>query len=217
MGVASGDPLSIRASDWNRVLQMLRKWEAPSGGDPSTSPLPCQSATLRAVAGTRTPYFGEVVSLNLTGLAGEGPVEATLPLILWEFSEAEKPIVRISRMTYRPMVPVLFAASQTGDLHQPFAVCINPRTMRFAVSGFALARVRFHSPWHRYVRRPILLPTDSQIGDDTNPDRIRYTGCLDSSGSGRGTIVGIMDGDVALANAPTPEMIGGAYWALIQW
>lgn len=219
MGVSSGDPLSIRASDWNRVLQDLRDWRAPSGAEPSSTSLPCQATILSAVPGTRRPCFGEVVSLNLTGFAFSEIIEATLPLgDDWEFGVDEAPIAKMRRMTYRPMRPVSFGAEVTGDLHQPFAVCINPRSMRFAVSGFALARVRYHSQWHRYVRRPVLLPTDSQEDPGSNPDVAKYTGCLDSSGSGRGTIVGIMDSSgIALYGGPPAELIGKALWSLIQW
>lgn len=224
MGVSTGDALRIQASDWNRVLQMLRDWQAPGGTSSEVGQLPCVKATLRAKFGERRPSLYEVVDLYGDGrVKPNASIEATLPLgDEWKPSQLEREHIfrddnrntGAQRLEYKLMRPRTFTDIDFNDLHRTFAVCLNPTTLEFAVSGFAFARVRFHSQWHTYARHPMLVPGDSNVAGNENPDVVKYTGCLDSSGSGPARIVVILNNTTFV---PWDEMRGKAFWAIVQW
>jgi hypothetical protein len=228
MPASSGDPLRIKASDWNDVLAMVRNWKGVSGSQPSVSSLPCVTAILRQDGGGRRPVWGEAVSLYITGYSLDDAITATLPLgDSWEPSTDERELFRFSRCWFRLLHPRPWSNQQTADLHQPFAVCIDPRAMKFAISGLAIVRVRFHSRWHRFVRRPIRLPGEAS---NTIPSAVddEFTGTLDSSGSGPGQIVGVMSQSTQSLYPPnmihttpwpfvTAESPRPVVWVLIRW
>jgi hypothetical protein len=225
MPVSSGEPLRIKASDWNDVLSMLRNWKGVQGSSPTGVSLPCVTAILRQRYGQeRRPVWGEAVSLYITGYSLDDAITATLPLSdSWQPSEDEKEVFRYSRFDFQLLHPRPWSTEQTADLHQPFAVCIDPRAMKFAISGMALVRVRFHSRWHRFVRRPIRLPGED-ISSGSDPNDFVHTGTLDSSGSGPGQIVGVMSKDYPrnLMHVPpwpfvTTETPRPVVWVLIRW
>jgi hypothetical protein len=229
MPVSSGEPLRIKASDWNDVLSMVRDWKGVKSSSPTGVSLPCVTANLSQSYGDyRRPVWGEVVSLYITGYVLEDVITATLPLSdSWEPSTREKALFRVPRCDFQLLHPRPWTTQQTSDLHQPFAVCIDPRAMKFAISGMAIVRVRFHSKWHRFVRRPIALPGEAT---QSIPDasRSEYTGTLDSSGSGPGQIVGVFSYSSAEGYPPTlmddvpwtfvnTETPRPLVWALIRW
>lgn len=222
MGASVGDPIAIKASDWNRLLQSIRDWQAPLGNSGSVGDLPCLKATIRARFGERRPCLYEVVDLVRGGIDPGEPVEASLPLgDQWKPSSLERQHVlrsgdnNVGRRTleYRVLRPKAIGDTSLGDFHQTFAVCLNPSTLEFAVSGFALARVRFHSQWHTYARRPMLVPGDSNVAGNANPDVVKYTGCLDSTGSGPAKIIAVLNE----FDAAWGTMQGKAFWAIIRW
>lgn len=222
MPASPGDPLRISATDWNAVKTMLRSWKATQGEATAARGLPCLRANLRAFsASVRRPRWGEAVSLFDTQ-SSLVPIDATIPFQDgWTPSEDELTMLALERPQYSLLHPVPWTTRQTADLHQPFAICVDKRNMTFAISGMALVRVRFLSRWHRYVRRPILLPTDDPETDGPN-----LVGCLDSAGSGPGYIVGVLGG----ASSGKAQAIDGypwgfldsahptrVVWALIRW
>ena len=225
MGVSSGDPLKINAADWNRVLQAIRSWRPPAGESHGIAGLP----SLKLVMGTdrrndRRPCLGEAVLFMSDGVSSQPPIEATLPLSeTWKPSVRERYVARGGVMRYRLMRPLRQTGTEIGDdeedfekIHAPFAICLNPRTLTFAMSGIALARVRYHSQWHQYARRPMLTPADS------SSDYEKYTGCLDSSGAGPAFILGwVADtstyGTKNWAVSDEAKVFGKVYWALLKW
>jgi hypothetical protein len=225
MPVSPGDRFQPKARDWNKLKENLPSWQAPIAASPKTLSLPCVTAILRQKYGQeRRPVWGEAVSLYITGYSDGDPITATLPLSAsWEPSEEEKEVFRYSRFDFQLLHPRPWSTEQTADLHQPFAVCIDPRAMKFAISGMALVRVRFHSRWHRFVRRPIILPGEDNYSL-SDPSGLGNTGTLDSSGSGPGQIVGVMDNEYPqnlmhdppwqFVTAETPRPV---VWVLIRW
>ena len=220
MPASSGEPLRIKASDWNDVLSMVRNWKGISGSQPTAPSLPCLKACLRAqFSSVWRPVWGEAVSLYDTGFVLENPIEAKLPLDeSWTPSEQESKLFSFVRPTYKLLSPLMNLGGQSGDLHEPFAICLDPRNLTFAISGLACVRVRFISKWHRFARRPILIP-----GDDDVVDGARLTGCLDSSGHGPAQIIGVIDSSYPqdLMRVPWPFMVDyeapKVIWALIRW
>jgi hypothetical protein len=230
MPVSPGDRFQPKARDWNRLKENLPSWQAPSGATPRTISLPCVTAILRGQNGQRRPVWGEAVSLYITGfgVSGSDAIPASLPLNeSWEPSEREKELFRFSRCDYQLLNPNPWGTSQTGDLNQPFAVCIDPRNMRFAISGMAIVRVRFHSKWHLFARRPISLPGEN-INILIDDNEAEMTGTLDSSGSGPAQIVGVLFSSFAEGYGPfnlysrpwpfvTTENPNPVVWAVIRW
>ena len=177
MPVSPGDRFQPKARDWNKLKDNLPSWQAPSGATPKTMSLPCVTATLYGYR----PVVGEAVILTQFGLSG---IDATAPLAddmtlsedeqsLWSNS-----LGRCVKMEQNP--------SQYPDYSpdQPFAVCLNPRLMTFAISGLAWVRVRRLRQWHRFVRRCVAQP------GDTAEQTANSAGVLDSCGWGPGQIVG---------------------------
>ena len=217
-----GDRFQPKARDWNKLKENLPSWQAPSAPPGIIAKLPALTTRLQSInSEVRRPVLGEAVSLYNVGVSAD-PIEATLPLgDSLTLSSNESRLPSFSCPTYRTLSPVLRSGPQGADLHEPFAICVDPRNMTFAISGLALVRVRFISRWHRFVRRPILLP-----GDDDAVDGPRLTGCLDSSGHGPGQIVGVMttDATTAFQSVPWPFMTSSAgyaapkvIWTLIRW
>ena len=154
MPVSPGDRFQPKARDWNKLKENLPSWQAPSGATPKTLSLPCVTAILRGQNGQRRPVWGEAVSLYILGVSVSGgdAISASLPLgESWEPSGREQELFHFSRCDYTLLNPRPWSTSQTGDLNQPFAVCVDPRSMKFAISGMAIVRVRFHSKWHLFT------------------------------------------------------------------
>ena len=177
MPVSPGDRFQPKARDWNKLKENLPSWQAPSGATPKTMSLSCVTATLYGYR----PVVGEAVILTQFGLSG---IDATAPLAddmtlsedeqrLWSNS-----LGRCVKMEQNP--------NQYPDYSpdQPFAVCLNPRLMTFAISGLAWVRVRRLRSWHRFVRRCVPQP------GDTAEQTANAVGVLDSCGWGPGQIVG---------------------------
>lgn len=231
MPARTGDPLRISATDWFAVQTMLRSWRPTQGQGNTLSRLPCLTAVLRPglYADERRPVWGEAVSLNIVGYSASAPIAASLPIASdWEPTEGEEKLLAATSLTYATLRPRPWTTEQTGDLYQPWAICVDPRGMKFAIGGMAMVRVRFHSRWHLFVRRPILLPGEGVSSGSDDPDVVQYTGILDSSGSGPGQIVGVLYPPAVAGQPPTvvdprtatiitAEAPHPVVWAVIRW
>jgi hypothetical protein len=181
MPVSSGEPLRIKASDWNDVLSMLRNWKGVQGSSPTGISLPCVTATL---SGYR-PVVGEAVILTQFGLS---QIDATVPLSeSMTFTQDEREL-RANNLGRCVKMRPDYAEPPEPSPDQPFAVCLDPRSMKFAISGLAWVRVRRLRAWHRFVRRCVPQP------GDTVEQSANSVGVLDSCGWGPGQIVGGADG-----------------------
>lgn len=219
--VRPGEAVRISAIAWNRMLDLVRPGTAAGGGGAEQAGLPQQIATLRAAQGqvpARSLVVGEAVIItqqqNADGGADAAP--ATVPLAVpMTFSAVEKRIVAGFRPYYSGMSPT------GGNTDDQFAICLQPREARFVVGGFAWVRVRALRRWHRFARRCVAQP------GDTDAQLAASYGCLDSCGYGPAKIVGWAPAgfdpqgvNVALTSTLSAVATGDPgtiYWALVQF
>lgn len=219
--VRPGEAVRISAIAWNRMLDLVRPGTAAGGGGAEQAGLPQQLATLRAAQGfvpARSIVVGEavVVAVAQDYDAGADAAAATVPLAVpMTFSATERRLFNGFRPTYSGMSPT---GGRTDDA---FAICLQPLASRFVVSGFAWTRVRALRRWHRFARRCVMQPgdTDAQIAASF--------GTLDSCGYGPAQIIGWAPAgfDPAASTATLTSTLsavatgdpGGIFWALVRF
>ena len=195
--IEKGQRLStaISARAWNRAQDaadiVLGVRPGVEAGPLSTLRLPCVKATLK-----KPGYFGEVVVFdeNVSHAGVSETIGATGPATLQSLgngTEKEKAVVRFSFPDVSTATPDTSEASLLErGLLSPFAICIGNDSTDYAVSGFAITRVRVHYEEHRYAR----LPRDFGGYFDENANSGSFlanaTGCLDSCYWGPARIVG---------------------------
>ena len=203
------------------MLDLVRPGTPAGGGGAEQAGLPQQIATLRAAQGqvpARSLVVGEAVIItqqqNADGGADAAP--ATVPLAVpMTFSAVEKRIVAGWRPSYLGMSPT------GGTTDDQFAICVQPSESRFVLSGFAWTRVRALRRWHRFARRCVAQP------GDTEAQLAASYGCLDSAGWGPAQILGwAPEGfdprgpgaalTTTLSAVGTGDP-GGIFWALVQF
>lgn len=184
---------------------------APLGGGARVMKLPAMEsfvANSHLGVDDRPLIVGEAVVLFDGGNTNSIGVEATTPLEQdMSFAETESDLYRSPRMYYTTMRP-------GGPVDQPFAVCIDPAGSVFVVAGYCWARVRTLAPWHKYARRCVPQPSDSEEAQAAS------VGCLDSCGYGPARIIGWASQDSTLGVAGGLGFDGGngsIYWALIRF
>lgn len=163
---------------------------------------------------TRPLVVGEaVVLLGYHSSSGAAyRVAATTPLSEdLSLTESEVDLHRAPRLTFTTMRPEGIAPGFALD--QPFAVCLDPLASAFAVAGFCWVRVRSLAGWHKYARRCLAQP------DDSDQAKAASVGCLDSCGYGPARIVGWASQDQSpdffrvSDNGPGD---GNIYWAIVR-
>jgi hypothetical protein len=216
--VRPGEAVRISAIAWNRVLDLVRPSAGADGSQAEQPPLPQTLAVLRRLDEFgRSVTVGEAVVIAPPQYAdgGSAAAPATLPLAAGlTFSALERRLGGGPRPGFLRMTPA------GGEIDDAFAVCVNPAASRFAIGGFAWARVRAMRPWHRFARRCLVQPGDGAT------EQANSVGCLDSCGWGPAQIVGWAKPDFDPQTAPTltttastisAGSAGSIYWALIKF
>lgn len=210
--VQPGQRIRIAARTWNKVLDSIAAPNQVVGTSARPIKLPAmESFVANSYIGVddRPLIVGEAVVLLDGGNPGSAiGVGATTPLNQgMSFAQTESDLYRSPRMYYTTMRP-------GGPVDQPFAVCIDPAASVFVVAGFCWARVRTLAPWHKYARRCVPQPSDSE------EIQAASVGCLDSCGYGPARIIGWASQDSTLGVAGGLGFDGGngsIYWALIRF
>lgn len=188
----------------------------PLGGEFAASALPATHATLfvAEVGGARRPILGEAVVVGGVGAWVAQPytqwLSATVPLSSdLTLTSGEKLLFAGYAVPAQPMRPT------EGLTDDRFAICVDPAARRFAVAGFAWARVRAIKPWHRFARRCLSQPGDGSTENDAS------VGCLDSCGWGPAEILGyvstVQGVAISTGGAPPSASSPSIYWALIRF
>lgn len=220
--VRPGEAVRLTATAWNALMDLVR----PTGATAQSGAT--VAYTLPSVVGTlsgsgvyvaeRKLVMGEAVAL--VAASDSDGAEATVPLAVpMTFSAVERRLWNGYRTTYQTMYPDQGTSVTVED---PFAICIDPPRLRFAMSGLAWVRVRALRRWHRFARRCLVQP------GDTATEKAASIGCLDSCGWGPAEIVGwatdlfdpqaIGAGQLTTTSAVIDRgAAGGIYWALVRF
>lgn len=220
--VRPGEAVRLTATAWNALMDLVRPTgaTAQSGAAVATS-LPSVVGTLAssgAYVADRKLVMGEAVTL--VAASDRSATAATVPLAVpMTFSAVERRLWNGYRPTYQTMYPDQGTSVAVDD---PFAICIDPPRLRFAMSGFAWVRVRALKRWHRFARRCLVQPGDGAT------EKAASVGCLDSCGWGPAEIVGwatdvfdpqaVGGGQLTTTTATiSGGAAGGIYWALVRF
>jgi hypothetical protein len=202
--VQQGQPVRIAARTWNKVLDSITPAREIVGGGFTATSFPSVSAQLAqyALAESRQVRIAEAV--RVLGPLGPLVGEATLPLSLQTLplTNDEKSVVNWNMLQFDTMRPTDGNVSPAAKLEDAIAVCVDPQSLTFAVSGFAWVRVRHLQRWHKFARRCL-----AQDGDG-NAELDNSIGCLDSCGWGPAQIMWIYE--------PYP-WVSDWYWAVVKF
>lgn len=183
--VRPGQPARISASAFNRMAAAVRPQGSAAELSGCQSSLPALTAVvdcsaLEASLG-RAVQWGEAIATTPHGVAGAAvPAVAPIPAP-WDPTGAEAIVPALRRLRATPAHP---GSGQRPRVDDPIAVCLDANLREFAVSGYAITRVRVHSPHHRWARHPVRREADSVSDWDA------MRGVLDSAFSGPARIVG---------------------------
>lgn len=207
---------AISARAWNRAQQaadiVLGNNPGFAAGPTTTATLPCLKATLN-----RKGYFGEAFYLQgVLGLSNlmspSAPAGNSSPdnSSLAAFSEGEKKLVSVL------LPPTTQNVDYGNNLFRSanrICICIGNDSLEYAISGFAITRIRVFNYKHRHARWPVPYP------DETSSDAEKRKGCLDSAFWGPAAIVGYFTDNAQLTiqdNTPFPFPEHEFRWALVQ-
>jgi hypothetical protein len=198
MPVSPGDRFQPKARDWNKLQENLPSWQAPIGGANVFERMPSTNAILRWQE-TRRPVLGEAVVMRVVGPSpSDLPTTATVPI------DPEMDLTDDEKTFWRKKLPIaelMEPVSSTPRADDHIAICVSPRKMLFAISGFAWVRVRMLRTWHRFARRCLPQEGDEVIENENS------VGCLDSCAWGPVEII-------HLAN--DLDFSDGWFWAFVR-
>lgn len=175
----------------------------------------------RLIIRLRSPgFFGEVKRLygfsQGTASASMMDVSAAPEDNQWNYSEDEKRLPAFGELYWTGGTGnVQFATEFDND--PPLAFCLDNDSYQYAVSGFAIARVRVFNYFHRRARMASRFPGSTALQDN------EADGCLDSSFFGSVRIVGyavILNDQLEFRHATNNTLVWPNYefrWALVQF
>lgn len=178
---------AISARAWNRAQEaadiVLQSNPSARGGPVMVPSLPCVKVALPVIG-----YFGEVRVPSNTGTSTASLTTPSMPVSstrLANLSNNEKKMVTFLN------VPTELTAAGMNFITKLF-ICVGNNDNVYAISGFAITRLRVWSNDHRYARPPVNLGSTSEVA-----------GSLDSAFFGPARIVGYFTSDGVLKN-PMP-------------
>jgi hypothetical protein len=195
--IEPGQKLSgaISARAWNRAQDaadiVLGERTGFGAQGKSVAHLPSLRATINGPRG----YYGQAIALDSQSVAFASFDPATTVTAhaqsrvntLGSFSTTEKSLVSFS-------YPQSVAQAASG----PIAICCGNDSLIFAISGYAITRVRAFNYNHRYARLPRRFPGESSA------QILESQGALDSCFFGPARIIGY-SADVSLGGGVTAQ------------
>lgn len=181
--VRPGEAVRVSATAWNALMDLVRPSGGVAGGGSVDSSFPTLVCTLRKsyYVEDRPLVLGEAVIVRRRD-AITGAETPTLPLAAgMTFSAVERRLFGGFRPSFETMYPSGATQPAADDC---FAICLDPRKMRFAVAGVAWTRVRQVRSWHRFARRCLTQPGDGAT------EAAKSIGTLDSCAWGPAEILG---------------------------
>ena len=183
---------AISARAWNRAQDAADRVLGVSAGLEAGPNIPFRLPSVRITL-RDSGWFGQC-RFAAAGITGQSPgVAPTVPVtnatlgnetsIAKSFLNYTLPPTVVSRCNYADATP-----SRSGTVGG-LLVCTGNNSNEYAMSGFAITRLRVFSFSHRYARSPFAF------SGQTSEQEINVRGCLDSAFWGPATIVGYLSGE----------------------
>lgn len=210
---------AISARAWNRAQDaadiVLGDRYSQASGPLSGFYLPSVRVRLadRGWFGQARFSFIDQFSLNFSTTGYATPTMPASNSALASFSDGEKALFGFRLPTTVTTKIRAYPFGDSSELRETgLFVCVGNDSNEFAMSGFAITRVRVFHYSHRYARCPIAFPGITSTQTD------EAEGCLDSAFWGPAKVVGYWDGG-GFSHAFN-SLTWPAYenrWALIHW